>query len=176
MVIASTEFTARIGLFYYRARRNKSNRLLNIYHVIFVNLYASIGSECIPVMLLLTCLCFYEHYDISTSSNGKKETNYDNRYALSNCIHKKGHCYLICIIIICIILLIILSGDVEPNPGPSSQLTTESSSSDEYFDEFSRCLNQYTSFIHLNVQSLLPKIDLIHAELRNIDILCFSET
>ena len=37
-------------------------------------------------------------------------------------------------------------------------------------------LNHNLSFVHYNVQSILPKIDLFHAELIVFDILAFSET
>jgi hypothetical protein len=34
-----------------------------------------------------------------------------------------------------------------------------SSISDPLLDEFDECITQFTSFMHLNVQSLVPKID-----------------
>jgi hypothetical protein len=64
-----------------------------------------------------------------------------------------------------------LSGDIESNPGPSSQSTSISSASS--IDE---CITQFTSFMHLNVQSLVPEIDLLNVELQKFDILCFTET
>jgi hypothetical protein len=72
-----------------------------------------------------------------------------------------------------------LSGDIESNPGPSSQSTSISSASsisDPLLDEFDECITQFTSFMHLNVQSLVPKIDLLNVELQKFDILCFTET
>jgi hypothetical protein len=67
-----------------------------------------------------------------------------------------------------------LSGDIESNPGPSSQSTSISSASsisDPLLDEFDECITQFTSFMHLNVQSLVPKIDLLNVELQKFDIL-----
>jgi hypothetical protein len=40
--------------------------------------------------------------------------------------------------------------------------------------EFHDCLSQFTSFMHLNMQSLVPKLDLLNVELSNLDILCFT--
>ena len=36
--------------------------------------------------------------------------------------------------------------------------------------------NHHLSFVHYNVQSLLPKIDLLQAELHNFDIIALTET
>ena len=87
---------------------------------------------------------------------------------------------LLGILLLFISLLILLSGDVEVNPGPysssSSDISSTESVSDATLDAFNTCLNTYTSFVHLNVQSLATKIDLLDCELRNIDILCFTET
>jgi hypothetical protein len=55
------------------------------------------------------------------------------------------------------------------NPGPSSQsisISSASSISDPLLDEFDECITQFTSFMHLNVQSLVPKIDLLNVELQ----------
>ena len=37
-------------------------------------------------------------------------------------------------------------------------------------------INHHLSFVHYNVQSILPKLDILHAELFEFDILAFSET
>ncbi|CAC5415948.1 unnamed protein product [Mytilus coruscus] len=77
-----------------------------------------------------------------------------------------------------ILYLIILAGDVELNPRPNSEseVSSVSSVSDGTLDGFNACLSAYTSFVHLNVQSLVPKLDIINAELKSIDVLSFSET
>jgi hypothetical protein len=46
-----------------------------------------------------------------------------------------------------------------------------SSISDPLLDEFDECITQFTSFMHLNVKSLVPKIDLLNVELQKFDIL-----
>ena len=56
------------------------------------------------------------------------------------------------------------------------RLSSASSISAPLLDEFDECITQFTSFMHLNVQSLVPKIDLLKVELQKCDILCFTET
>ena len=79
-------------------------------------------------------------------------------------------------------ILLLCSGDIHPNPGPTSHssssvtsLSTSSSSmSTTVFDSLP--LNNNLSFVHYNVQSILPKLEILHAELHEFDILAFSET
>ena len=71
-------------------------------------------------------------------------------------------------------LLVATSGDIHPNPGPSasSYFTNETVS-----DMSSYLLSSHNlSLVHYNVQSLLPKVDILTAELTSFDILTFSET
>ena len=77
-------------------------------------------------------------------------------------------------------VLLLCSGDVHPNPGPSSVSSTESLSSTAS-NLSSSILNSLTtghnlSFIHYNVQSILNKLDILQAELSEFDILAFTET
>lgn len=85
-------------------------------------------------------------------------------------------------IIICLTwlwVLLCVSGDVHPNPGPSSTSSLDSSSvSSRDSLSFLNTLNlsKHLSFVHYNVQSILNKIDVLAAELNDFDILAFSET
>ena len=73
-------------------------------------------------------------------------------------------------------LLLLQSGDVHPNPGPSSVSSDTS-------DNLSRSpvspildsinLSRHLSFVHHNVQSIVPKLDMILAELFDFDVLAF---
>ena len=70
--------------------------------------------------------------------------------------------------------LILLSGDIHQNPGPASGSSqTEGSFSSLDSREL---LSNHLSILHLNIQSLLPKIDLIRAETDSFDIAIFSES
>ena len=55
------------------------------------------------------------------------------------------------------------AGDVHPNPGPNS-VNTEHESSSFSSTTSQDILTNHLSIFHLNVQSMLPKIDLIRAE------------
>jgi hypothetical protein len=70
----------------------------------------------------------------------------------------------------------ILSGDIHPNPGPASNSDTLSNNSSPISISNTSQINSNLSFIHYNVQSLLPKIDVLGIELRDFDLLAFSET
>ena len=77
-------------------------------------------------------------------------------------------------------VLLLCSGDVHPNPGPSSVSSTESLPSTAS-NLSSSILNSLTtghnlSFVHYNVQSILNKLDILQAELSEFDILAFTET
>ena len=76
--------------------------------------------------------------------------------------------------ILLIVILLKQSGDIHPNPGPESATPNNTSvtSSNSHALE----LSKYFSFVHYNVQSLYPKLDILSTELFNFDILAFSET
>ena len=58
-----------------------------------------------------------------------------------------------------IFLLVVLSGDVEINPGPSTDIQTSS-----------------LSIVHLNIRSIRNKIEFIKDSYLDYDILCFTES
>ena len=72
-------------------------------------------------------------------------------------------------------MLILLSGDVEVNPGPDS-VESSTDSSDILSPASLNSLSNHLSILHLNIQSLLPKIDLIRGEAIAHDILIFTES
>ena len=76
--------------------------------------------------------------------------------------------------------MLLLSGDIHPNPGPISTPSLGSfqeSLVSLYSEPFNFSnLSNHLSFVHYNVQSFLPKTDLLVAELCEFDILAFSET
>ena len=77
-------------------------------------------------------------------------------------------------------ILLLCSGDVHPNPGPLSSSSSDSilsSSSTMSTTIFSSINTSHNlSFVHYNVQSIFPKLDILHAELIDFDILAFTET
>ena len=78
-------------------------------------------------------------------------------------------------------ILLLCSGDVHPNLGPHSSSSSSASintSSSNMSTNILYALNvsHYLSFVHYNVQSIMPKLDILHTELIAFDILAFSET
>ena len=71
--------------------------------------------------------------------------------------------------------LILLSGDVHPNPGPDSVTSLADLSVSNSVNSFSALAN-HLSIMHLNIQSILPKLDLIKCESLAYDVLVFSES
>ena len=145
-------------------------------------MYVSIKSKSIPLMVLFNFLKFYHdkvYIHLDRSNNTKHIVNYTPLYERDSYTHvsnlTSNQFYFACMIyfdFICTFILLMLSG-------PSSQSTSISSASsisDPLLDEFDECITQFTSFMHLNVQSLVPKIDLLNVELQKFDILCFTET
>ena len=76
-------------------------------------------------------------------------------------------CYLI-------LMILLISGDVHPNPGPT--LSNASSPNSSLSSTPAIDTSKYFSFIHYNVQSILPKLDILLTEFKDFDILAFSET
>ena len=75
-------------------------------------------------------------------------------------------------------ILILQSGDIELNPGPYSvadSSISRSSNPDTSFTSIAGLAN-HLSMVHYNVQSIVNKIEILSAELREFDILAFSET
>ena len=78
-----------------------------------------------------------------------------------------------------VLLSLFLCGDLELNPGPLSIDTTLSSNdsiSNESDSIFTKQFKSCLSLIHLNIQSICPKLDIINGNLRDFDILCFTES
>ena len=97
---------------------------------------------------------------------------------LNNCKFTR-HVILLLITIIMttwIFAILLLSGDIHPNPGPySSSSSSDSLSIQPSAFNFSNLCNRL-SFVHYNVQSLVPKLDILGAELLEFDVLAFTET
>ena len=71
---------------------------------------------------------------------------------------------------------ILCCGDVEINPGPSIDLSTSSSSLSRATSLSSLPYDSHLSICHLNIQSLLPKIDILQYEMQPFDVFVFTES
>ena len=89
--------------------------------------------------------------------------------------------YLLVLILLASVLvlwgsvLILLSGDVEVNPGPDSAEDTSFTSDDQSLASI-ETLSNHLSVFHLNIHSLVPKIDMDRSEADANDVLAFSES
>lgn len=78
-----------------------------------------------------------------------------------------------------VLQMLLILGGIETNPGPELLINDELSSSFNDSSEMSSIYETFStsvSFIHLNIQSLVPKLDLIYAEYDHFDIMSFTET
>ncbi|MEW8546861.1 MAG: endonuclease/exonuclease/phosphatase family protein, partial [Candidatus Thiodiazotropha sp.] len=70
--------------------------------------------------------------------------------------------------------LLLLAG-IEPNPGPISEASINSSNLSLSFDDINMIKDKF-SIVHYNIQSIVNKLDIIESELCNFDIICLTET
>ena len=78
-----------------------------------------------------------------------------------------------------VLQMLLILGGIETNPGPELPIDDELSSSFTDSSEMSSIYETFStsvSFVHLNIQSLVPKLDLIYAEYEHFDIMSFTET
>ena len=83
--------------------------------------------------------------------------------------------FLITTLILWITLLLQQSGDIHPNPGPSS-VSSDTSLTSTASILSAVDFSKHLSFVHYNVQSVFHKLAVSFAELCGLDILAFSET
>ncbi|CAC5370554.1 unnamed protein product [Mytilus coruscus] len=73
-------------------------------------------------------------------------------------------------------MLLIIAG-LETNPGPNDDLNSSGSNVNiADLSNFSELFSKSVSFLHLNIQSIVPELDLIEAEYDEFDILAFTES
>ena len=70
-----------------------------------------------------------------------------------------------------LLIVILLSGEVHPYPGSNSNVSYESYSSHD-----SHHYANNLSLVHINIQSVLPKIEILEAEMQQYDILVSAES
>ncbi len=69
-------------------------------------------------------------------------------------------------------LLLLLASDIHPNPGPSSVSDSSLDSTSSYF----HIINSGLSVMHLNLQSINNKLDILEIEMQPYDVVVFTET
>lgn len=83
-------------------------------------------------------------------------------------------CFFFLVLTTWVFALILLAGDVQENPGPDSVDSSNDSSLMTTLSSVSP--SDHLSVFHLNIQSILPKIDLVRCEASAYDVLIFSES
>ena len=78
-------------------------------------------------------------------------------------------------VVLWLTIVLLLSGDIEINPSPDSVEGSYSSCDILSVTSF-ETLSNHLSIFHLNMQSLVPKVDIIQSEADAFDILAFSES
>ena len=80
---------------------------------------------------------------------------------------------IVCIVFVNLWLFLLVikqSGDVHPNPGPESLSSLSSESSYQFV------LYDYFNIVQVNIQGLLPKLDILDTEMQYYDIMVLTET
>ena len=109
--------------------------------------------------------------DLSSSLTSVVQTLQKNRL-LSQCIFLT---LFIFDVVLWLSIVLLLSGDIEINPGPDS-VEGSFSSCDTLSGTSFETLSNHLSIFHLNIQSIVPKIDIIRSEADAFDVLVFSES
>ena len=125
------------------------------------------------------CLCLSLILALQRSNEMYK--NIKHPYRRVKCQHDNGiFLYYLTISLFAIttewiIHIILLSGDIESNPGPDSVEGSTDSVSSSSFSSF-KTLTNHLSILHLNIQSIVSKLDQIEGEAASCDVLVFSES
>ena len=82
---------------------------------------------------------------------------------------------LISVLLSWVIDLILLSGEVHPNPGPDSVSSLPDTSTSSSISTLG-ALSNHLSIMHMNIQSILPTLDLIKCESLAYDVFVFTES
>ena len=122
----------------------------------------------------------YVANNIINHNNCKKLTKGKNHEANAKFMLYVYICSFTVMLIAWLSVLLLSAGDIHPNPGPSSSISSVTTSSISGISStFINSLNishHLFFFVHYNVQSLASKLDVLHAELFHFDILAFTET
>ena len=174
MGIDSICFRVRVGIFYHCAR---SMRIaLNFSDVMCFAILYFYGIEFLPVILLITILPILR--TTVTRNADFQKTPICNKNVRYTTFTVSIVCYFLCALYL-LSILINLANDVEVNPGPGlsdpspHNMTDSISLSATNSDPL---LETNFSFVHMNIQSLISKLDIIEVELRDYSILSFTET
>lgn len=175
MPVNSVTHRIRTGL-YNGAKKN--NEFLNLLTILMVNLLLKFGPKSISLIILILCILpTYTTIMPRNNQNSPKSNNeskyYDSRLHMPPHKNTSSLTWTMTIISIYIIyILLLLCGDIEQNPGPP----VINHDNDSSLDSLHAYLEKSVTLIHLNVQSICNKLDIIQAEFGGFDIITLNET
>ena len=73
-------------------------------------------------------------------------------------------------------ITLLLCGDIEVNPGPREYSVDSDDSSESITNSLDLMLENFTSLVHLHIQSINNKLDIIQAEFSGFYIITLNET
>lgn len=182
MGVDIARYRESIGRHYYTSLTIGKKCILSLDEIIGINLMVLYGLRVLPVIILI-------FVDIRSKCNVRnrlvtRTVDYDStssgNFESSTCIDIYDTSRFL-LFVLCILLII--SG-IEMNPGPShSDISTSTDYTDILSDSssvgspnISHLVANSFSFLQLNIQSIVPKLDLITAEYSSHEILSFTES
>ena len=99
---------------------------------------------------------------------------YDVLASNSLFIEKFFSAFFLAHLILWLFCLLLLSGDIAENPGPSS--ASSSSSMSSLANVSLPPYDSHLSMCHINIQSIVPKLDILQYEAQPFDVFIFTET
>ena len=174
------QFRERIGLFYPAALCLKKDRLLTEFDIVSALLIKFYGLKSFPIIIVI-CFCSREktcpdwsvnNTDLDIPSYKSPGRLYTHFLSADKCTQPKLNFIFFCMIIS---ILLLISG-IESNPGPETPENESFSSISDDSLNFSNLIKNSISFIHLNVQSIVPKLAQISIEYHGYDLMSFTES
>lgn len=184
MPVSNITHRIRIGLHHGSL---KSKGCINLFTILMVNLLLNYGPKSLSLLILIS---LFSTNTSQISSNPKTLITPHRDYT---CSTDKVHAQwsstytsllvrpianaMTTIVLLIIMHLLLLSGDIEQNPSPYENCAALNQdlheSSQNSLDQF---LEKLITLVHLNVQSVSNKIDIIQAEFGGLDIITLNET
>ena len=184
MTIGIDQYRMRVGLF--KPNRQQSKCYLNLCEILCIGLIINTRNKkhALLAAVLISCLPeFKVENNLIASTCKVDDFPKQNTNVLSYIINENRFCFhqFLNIFFKAVIVFLLIIAGVETNPGPNpptnSITDVQSSMSDlSITSSISAMFSSSISFLHLNIQSLVPKLDLISAEYADFDILSFSES
>lgn len=171
MGIDGAQYRECVGKFYPVSRNVKRYKRLNYKELYCIHLINKYRLNAIPLALLLFTVYHDHNFDLKHGNTFERVPSFE---PLSSTKRITADHIAFLLFVLCILLLI--SG-IEINPGPSRSTSFSSLSSvSSMSSNLSGLIESSVSFLHLNIQSVFPKLDNISAEYSCHDILSFTES